>query len=187
MNETLREKEELSRVDSENLRKARDEIATLRRKVDQHNELMAEKDRTAQVSLSSLQLLITFGAYLVPQILHDEINTLQLELSQIEERNQTLTKDNAKLLQRWLDAKQAEVNKMNEANAFYEDMQSRRQTTATTRTAPGNGHDDTVDVQSVSPDSASGKGEDTPEAESSTKKDGTPSPRETGVNLTPNG
>ena len=51
MNETLREKEELSRVDSENLRKARDEIAALRKKVEQHNELMAEKDRTAQVRL----------------------------------------------------------------------------------------------------------------------------------------
>ncbi|KAG1844982.1 hypothetical protein F4604DRAFT_664484 [Suillus subluteus] len=45
---------------------------------------MAEKDCTAQV-------------------LHDEINTLQLELSQIDERNQTLTKDNAKLLQQWLE------------------------------------------------------------------------------------
>ncbi|KAH9937517.1 autophagy protein 16-domain-containing protein [Fomitopsis serialis] len=108
MNETLREKEELSRVDSEGLRKARDDITALRKKVEQHNELMAEKDRTAQV-------------------LHDEINTLQLELTQIEERNAILTKDNAKLLQRWLDAKQAEVNKMNEVNDLYEDLQSRRQ------------------------------------------------------------
>ena len=49
MNETLREKEELSRLDGENLRKAREEIAILRKKVEQHNELMAEKDRTAQV------------------------------------------------------------------------------------------------------------------------------------------
>ncbi|OCH96629.1 ATG16-domain-containing protein [Obba rivulosa] len=168
MNETLREKEELSRVDSENLRKAREEIATLRRKVDQHNELMAEKDRTAQ-------------------ILHDEISTLQLELSQIEERNQTLTKDNAKLLQRWLDAKQAEVNKMNDANDFYEDMHSRRQAAMSSQTASGNGTDDKSDVQSVSQDSASGKGDQTKESGSTGKKDGTPSPRETGVNLTPNG
>lgn len=50
MNETLREKEELSRIESDNLRKAREEIERLRRKVDQHNELMMEKDRTAQVS-----------------------------------------------------------------------------------------------------------------------------------------
>lgn len=49
MNETLREKEEVSRVDAEGLRKTREEAAALRRKVDQHNELMAEKDRTVQV------------------------------------------------------------------------------------------------------------------------------------------
>lgn len=54
MTETLREKEEFSRIESENLRKARDEIAVLRRKVDQHNELMSEKDRTAQVRVNSL-------------------------------------------------------------------------------------------------------------------------------------
>jgi autophagy-related protein 16-1 len=52
---------------------------------------------------------------------------LQLELSQVEERNQALTKDNAKLLQRWLDAKQSEVNKMNTANDFYEEMRSHKQ------------------------------------------------------------
>lgn len=50
MNETLREKEELSRIDSESLRKTKDDIIVLRRKVDQHAELMAEKDRTVQVS-----------------------------------------------------------------------------------------------------------------------------------------
>ena len=49
MNETLREKEELSRIDAENLRKAREEITVLRKKVEQHGELMAEKDRTVQV------------------------------------------------------------------------------------------------------------------------------------------
>lgn len=56
MNETLREKEELARTETENSRKARDEVTVLRRKVDQHNELMAEKDRTAQVCRVSLYL-----------------------------------------------------------------------------------------------------------------------------------
>ncbi|TFK99715.1 autophagy protein 16-domain-containing protein [Pterulicium gracile] len=105
MNETLREKEEQSRIEVDGLRKARDEISVLQRKVDQHSELMSEKARTVQ-------------------ILHDEISTLQLELGQIEDRNSTLQKDNAKLLQRWLDAKQAEANKMNEANQFYETLRS---------------------------------------------------------------
>ncbi|KZS95822.1 ATG16-domain-containing protein [Sistotremastrum niveocremeum HHB9708] len=106
MTETLREKEELLRVEGDNLRKLTEEITHLRRKVDQHNELMSEKDRTAQV-------------------LHDEIATLQLELGQIEERNASLVKDNAVLLQRWLDAKQADANRMNEANEFYDQMRSR--------------------------------------------------------------
>ncbi|PSR71331.1 hypothetical protein PHLCEN_2v12845 [Hermanssonia centrifuga] len=173
MTETLREKEELSRIDSENLRKSRDDIVMLRRKVEQHNELMAEKDRTAQ-------------------ILHDEINTLQLELSQIEERNQTLTKDNAKLLQRWLDAKQAEVNKMNEANEFYEDMQSRKQAVMNWQTGSVTGEDGpAADTRSVSQGSGSGSGSGKGEARkssgSTTTKDGTPSHAEKDLNLTPNG
>lgn len=49
MTETLREKEEQARTETENVRQLRDEITVLRRKVDQHNELMTEKDRTAQV------------------------------------------------------------------------------------------------------------------------------------------
>ncbi|KAJ6574852.1 autophagy protein 16-domain-containing protein [Mycena capillaripes] len=163
MNETLREKEELSRVDTENLRKTRDEIAVLRRKVDQHSELMAEKDRTVQ-------------------ILHDEISTLQLELGQIEERNQTLTKDNAKLLQRWLDAKQAEATKMNEANEFYENMRSRHQTVLTWRDgSDANGAD------SASQSSVSGNGDAEEEEQPTRRKDGTPSPAAKAVDLTPNG
>ena len=49
MTETLREKEELSRIESENLRKVQDDAVVLGRKVEQHDELMSEKDRTAQV------------------------------------------------------------------------------------------------------------------------------------------
>lgn len=64
MTETLREKDELSRVEAENLRKARDEIAALRKKVEQHNELMAEKDRTAQVRLVRSVVFDSFDTYL---------------------------------------------------------------------------------------------------------------------------
>ncbi|KAI0095306.1 ATG16-domain-containing protein [Irpex rosettiformis] len=155
MTETLREKEELSRIESENLRRARDDIHALRKKVEQHNELMSEKDRTHQV-------------------LHDEINTLQLELGQIEERNQALVKDNAKLLQRWLDAKQAEVNKMNEANEFYEDMKLRKDTGST-------------DANPASHDQESGNGETKRNSGATTTTDGMPSHAEKDVTLTPNG
>jgi hypothetical protein len=52
MTETLRDKEEQSRIESENLRKVQDESSVLSRKVEQHDELMSEKDRTAQVCFS---------------------------------------------------------------------------------------------------------------------------------------
>ena len=110
--------------------------------------------------------------------MHDEINTLQLELSQIEERNQNLTKDNAKLLQRWLDAKQAEANRMNEANEFYEDMQSRR---AAALAGQKDGEAPTTNSN------GSGNGEEKKETGATTTTDGTPSLGETDVNLTPNG
>ncbi|KAK7463804.1 hypothetical protein VKT23_005743 [Stygiomarasmius scandens] len=163
MTETLREKEEQSRIDAEALRKSRDELAVLKRKVDQHNELMAEKDRTVQ-------------------ILHDEISTLQLELGQIEERNATLSKDNAKLLQRWLDAKQAEANKMNEANEFYEDMRSRRDDVLKWREGAGDTSQDNASQVSMS-----GNGDAKEQSQSTEKKDGTTSPAPKGMEATPNG
>ncbi|KIL70622.1 hypothetical protein M378DRAFT_183246 [Amanita muscaria Koide BX008] len=170
MNETLREREEMSRVEAENLRKAKEEITVLRRKVDQHGELMSEKDRTVQ-------------------ILHDEISTLQLELGQIDERNQTLQKDNAKLLQRWLDAKQAEANKLNEANEYYETMRSRDQavvnwrngTSSDTPPATQNG------VEHTQPSSTAGKGLEKEESRSTMPKDNTPSPSSKTMDLNPNG
>ena len=83
------------------------------------------------------------------------------------------------MLQRWLDAKQAEVNKMNEANEFYEDMQSRKQAVLTTKkNADGD----------VPPSSnESGNGESRRSSGSTTTKDGTPSHMEKDLNLTPNG
>jgi autophagy-related protein 16 len=175
MNETLREKEELARIESEALRKAREDISHLKRKVDQHAELMTEKDRTAQVrSVAFCQIL---RSHVDVQVLHDEISTLQLELGQIEERNQNLTRDNAKLLQRWLDAKQTEVNRMNEANEFYEDLRTRHQQ-VDAAADPG----DHTDSQSTS-----GNGSVNGEEVAAGTKDGTRFQQEKGVNLTPNG
>ncbi|KAF8167894.1 ATG16-domain-containing protein [Crassisporium funariophilum] len=172
MNETLREKEELSRIDSENLRRARDELQALRVKVNQHAELMAEKDSTIQM-------------------LHDEISTALLELSQIEERNQTLLKDNAKLLQRWLDAKQVEANRMNEANEFYENMRSRHETVLSWRDGSGSEAGVGTNTGTVSDSNhvlpLSGKEFENPEVEIATTKNGLVSPASKLVDLTPNG
>lgn len=116
------------------------------------------------------------------QILHDEINTLQLELTQVDERNQTLIKDNAKLLQRWLDAKQAEINKLNEVNEFYEDMQSRKQVAGNSKQGG-----ETLEPPPALQGAQSGNGEAKRSSGSSTMKDGTLSHAEKDLNLTPNG
>lgn len=123
------------------------------------------------------------------QILHDEISTLQLELGQIEDRNQTLTKDNAKLLQRWLDAKQVEANKMNEANEFYETMRTRHQTVLNWRDGSevdGKAAEGT-DTASQTSMSVSGNGDASEENHPTEKKAGTLSPAARDTDLTPNG
>ena len=169
MTETLREKEEFSRIEAESMRKLQEEASILSRKVEQHNELMSEKDRTAQ-------------------ILHDEINTLQLELGQIEERNAILVKDNAKLLQRWLDAKQEEVNKMNEVNEFYQDMRSKRERVPTESASPtGAGGGGTSDQTNGQPTRLSGNDQLNGTASTAKTTDGTTSSGENSLSLTPNG
>ena len=169
MTETLREKEEFSRIEAESMRKLQEEAAILARKVEQHNELMSEKDRTAQ-------------------ILHDEINTLQLELGQIDERNAILVKDNAKLLQRWLDAKQEEVNKMNEANEFYQGMRSKQDQVVTESTSPtgasGSGTSNQTDGK---PTGLSGNDQLNGTVSTAKTTDGTTSSGENSLSLTPNG
>ena len=168
MTETLREKEEFSRIEAETMRKLQEEASILARKVEQHNELMGEKDRTAQ-------------------ILHDEINTLQLELGQIEERNAILVKDNAKLLQRWLDAKQEEVNKMNEVNEFYQDMRSKQERTVPESAGPTGGGGGTPDQTNGKPARLSGNDQLNGTASTAKTTDGTTSSGENSLSLTPNG
>ena len=194
MNETLREKEELSRIDSENLRKVKDEIAALRIKVGQHSELMAEKDRTIQVSQSQPFQFQSVNSKLLIEILHDEISTALLELGQVEDRNQTLTKDNAKLLQRWLDAKQVEANRMNEANEFYENMRSKHDTVLSWREGSaalswreGSGPDAVGAPTSDPIPPLSGKGSGDHQAMGEMTKNGLLSPTSKAVDLTPNG
>lgn len=54
--------------------------------------------------------------------MHDELATAELELGQLQIRNESLMKDNASLLQRWLDSKNLEAEKLNEANIFYDQI-----------------------------------------------------------------
>lgn len=122
------------------------------------------------------------------QILHDEIHTYSLELNQVEERNQTLAKDNAKLLQRWLDAKQVEANRMNEANDFYENMRSRHENVLSWRDGsgvePAASNQDSGDTQITT---LSGKDLANPDSSVATMKNGALFPASQGLSLTPNG
>ena len=109
-----------------------------------------------------------------------------MELGQVEDRNQTLTKDNAKLLQRWLDAKQVEANRMNEANEFYENMRSKHDTVLSWREGSG------PDVAGSAPASdsnfpLSGKGLGDHQVMGAMTKNGPLSPTSKVVDLTPNG
>lgn len=73
-----------------------------------------------------------------------------------------MNKDNAKLLQRWLDAKQAEANKLNEANEFYEDLRTKHENVLNWRDAShgdsGSNANHNADTRSLSQGSMSGKG-----------------------------
>ncbi|KAG8694426.1 hypothetical protein FRC09_009858 [Ceratobasidium sp. 395] len=75
------------------LQAARSELEYLRKVVKNREALIAEKDR-------SLQLL------------SDELQMCQLEIAQLEERNDTLKKDNGALIHRWLDHMDQQANKM---------------------------------------------------------------------------
>lgn len=65
---------------------------------------------------------------MLSQILQDELSALSLELNQVEIRNDNLKRDNASLLQRWLDRMNSEAEKMNEGNRFLEEVEQRKST-----------------------------------------------------------
>ncbi|KAJ7706446.1 autophagy protein 16-domain-containing protein [Mycena rosella] len=174
MNETLREKEELSRVDSESLRKTRDEIIVLRRKVDQHSELMAEKDRTVQVKI---HLFFRFST----------TRSARCSSSSAKSRAESNPHERQRQTPPALARRQAgRSQQMNEANEFYENMRSRHHTVLTWR--DGSADDSAANgADSASQSSVSGNG-DAEEGEQPTRRtDGTPSPAVKAVDLTPNG
>ncbi|CAO1616231.1 unnamed protein product [Parajaminaea phylloscopi] len=66
----------------------------------------------------------------VIELLQDELRTLSLELNQVEARNDDLKRDNASLLQRWLDRARQEAERVNEANNFVEEIERRKRAAA---------------------------------------------------------
>lgn len=108
MNESLREKEQESLHRSDLLTRLQVDHDRLQRQAEDYANVIGEKERGIQ-------------------ILQDELTTLSLELSQIESRNHELKKDNASLLQRWLDRMNQEADKMNEGTIWLEQVRKQKQ------------------------------------------------------------
>ncbi|SYW80568.1 uncharacterized protein UBRO2_03836 [Ustilago bromivora] len=111
MSESHRTQEEEFRSQTESLAKLQLEHEKLERQAEDLTHAIGEKDRGMQ-------------------ILQDELATLSLELSQIEARNEDLKKDNASLLQRWLDRMNEEAEKMNDGTMWLEEVRKRRESSS---------------------------------------------------------
>jgi len=98
LTETLREGEERSRYEAEQMRSLKSEVERLGRKVEESKEMKKDKEK-------------------IIEHLNDELRMLQLEFTQLEAKNIDLENDNKALLQRWLDHMNLAASKMNEANA----------------------------------------------------------------------
>ncbi|KAJ1020854.1 hypothetical protein NDA18_005703 [Ustilago nuda] len=111
MSESHRTQEEEFRNQTESLAKLQLEHEKLERQAEDLTHTIGEKDRGMQ-------------------ILQDELATLSLELSQIEARNEDLKKDNASLLQRWLNRMNEEAEKMNDGTMWLEEVRKTRQSSS---------------------------------------------------------
>lgn len=61
------------------------------------------------------------------QILQDDHASLSLELSQVTLQNENLKIDNSSLLQRWIESKNEEAARMNDANNWIEEAARRKE------------------------------------------------------------
>jgi len=102
MTDALREREDKSREETEDLRVLRVEYNSLRNKVDDLQKGIQAKE-----------------TYIQQQ--QDELATANLEVDQLISRNKNLQEDNASLLKRWLDKVNDDAMKINDANLFLEE------------------------------------------------------------------
>ncbi|KAL1934483.1 hypothetical protein VTP01DRAFT_6665 [Rhizomucor pusillus] len=106
MNEQKQQIEKKEKQSSEEIARLNDQVARLTSKCELQTMQLKEKDVTIQ-------------------ILQDELAALQLEIITTEERSKKLEKENDQLLKRWLEKKNEEAEKMNEATQFYESLLER--------------------------------------------------------------
>ncbi|KAH8916278.1 autophagy protein 16 [Atractiella rhizophila] len=101
MNESLRTTEERSREQEDELRAVRAELERLRTRCDGLEGKVREKD-----------------GYIQKQ--QDDLTTANLEVDQLQARNEALQEDNATLLKRWLERMNDEASRMNGMTPFNE-------------------------------------------------------------------
>ncbi|CAO3697135.1 unnamed protein product [Rhizopus microsporus] len=123
--ELSEERAEMYKTQSENAQRLIHLSEQLRIKEDkekqQTKELIQLSDQVKKLSAKcELQVYQLKEKDVTIQILQDELTALQLEITTTEEKNKNLSIENKQLLQRWIDLKNAEAEKMNEAMQFYE-------------------------------------------------------------------
>lgn len=99
MTDTLRVLEERAKEERDELYRLRSECDQLRERTQWQRDMIAEKEKQLTIS-------------------QDEHASLELELNQLHIQNDALRNENSALLRRWLDLKNEEVSRMNEANKF---------------------------------------------------------------------
>jgi len=106
-------------------------VQSLQSKLQDKDNLLAEKDRAIQ-------------------ILRDEHSAISLELGQKEEKLAKLEKENAEVVQRYLELKNDMANKMNEANQILEDALRAKETSSRSpssgRLSPSSANSSAVDL-----------------------------------------
>jgi hypothetical protein len=110
--EALREKEEHGRATEDELRLKKAEVDRLARKNEELRTVRKEKEKAIEARRCCSPRVS--GRRRCTQHLQDELSTLQLEFSQLENRNSDLQNDNKALLQRWLDRMNDEAVQVNE-------------------------------------------------------------------------
>ncbi|KAI7870148.1 WD40-repeat-containing domain protein [Spinellus fusiger] len=97
------------------------------------------------------------------QFIQDELATLRLEIITTEERSKKLEKENAQLLERWINKMNEEAEKMNEATQFYEGFLEQARTIGRTLRKSGG-------KWVMQPDSTAGSIQEVPNEKSQTSQ-----------------
>ncbi|KAK3826584.1 MAG: autophagy protein 16 [Linnemannia elongata] len=102
---------DILRVKDANLAQGKEDI----RRLTESNTFLARKNQEMTDLVNEKNVTI--------QVIQDELTTLQLEMSKLDERQRDLERENAQLLQRWLKKMNEEADRMNAGNAFLENEQ----------------------------------------------------------------